>query len=522
MRKISGLLTLCVFAALAVHGSTVLNVSEDAYVMMTDPDSNFGAEDRLLIHLNANTNVSYVKFDASGLSGIITNIVSIEAFARSASNPRGASVYLLTNAVGMSTWSEDTITWNNAPGNDLSSQYPLSDESLKIGSLDKPAASTSETVAFSFDDGTNGVLQHVLMDVLNTGDRIATLVLVRPTDRYQSYASLENTETGSHPVRMTVDIAPGQILNVSEDAYVMMTDPDTNTGSEDRLKVHDNSGTINVTYLKFDASELGTVTNISAVQAFARANSTERTSSVYLLTNAVGMSTWSEDTITWNNAPGNDLTSKYLLSDVAASIGSLDKPLDSVSMPVPLIWDAGGRDLLMDMLNTGDRIVTLVLIRPSDKFQTYASLESTELGAFPARIILQAEPGSGYGAWADQYGLVGSEIDDDDGDGLKNLYEYSIGGNPTNAADTGNVPIAGIINDGGTNFVEYVYARRIGSESELSYYLELNDNLVSGSWTNVGYIALPAAPIDAEFEAVTNRVQILDASKFIRLKIDSL
>jgi hypothetical protein len=109
------------------------------------------------------------------------------------------------------------------------------------------------------------------------------------------------------------------------------------------------------------------------------------------LTNAVGMDAWSEDTITWNNAPAYGGISKYPETDTSIRIGVIDKPQDSVSESVLIEWDAGGQDLLMDALNNDDRVATLVMVRPDDKYQTYASLESTELGAFPIRLILQEE-----------------------------------------------------------------------------------------------------------------------------------
>ncbi|MDF7823556.1 hypothetical protein P4B35_05985 [Pontiellaceae bacterium B12227] len=111
-----------------------------------------------------------------------------------------------------------------------------------------------------------------------------------------------------------------------------------------------------------------------------------------------------------------------------------------------------------------------------------------------------------------------------DGDSANNLWEYGLGGNPTNAADIGYVATAGTLDEDGTNFMEYVYARRIGSEAELDYNLEAASNLVSNDWNTAEYTELPmAGSLDAEFEAVTNRIDTTGkTNEFIRLKIEAL
>jgi len=54
----------------------------------------------------------------------------------------------------------------------------------------------------------------------------------------------------------------------------------------------------------------------------------------------------------------------------------------------------------------------------------------------------------------------------------------------------------------------------------LSYYLELKDNLVTGTWANEGYQSETAVlPIDDDFESVVNRVPTEDSTTFIRLII---
>jgi hypothetical protein len=129
--------------------------------------------------------------------------------------------------------------------------------------------------------------------------------------------------------------------------------------------------------------------------------------------------------------------------------------------------------------------------------------------------------GSPYFAWSFEYGLTGGEYDDDDNDGQLNIYEFGFGGDPTNGFVDGNLPTYGTMDLDGTNMFAYVYARRMGN-SGLNYYLEVNNNLVYGAWTNDGYtVVAETGTIDADFESVTNLVPAVENSKFVRLIIEN-
>ena len=110
------------------------------------------------------------------------------------------------------------------------------------------------------------------------------------------------------------------------------------------------------------------------------------------------------------------------------------------------------------------------------------------------------------------YQLTGS---DDDFDGLDNLAEFALGGNPTNPADQGYAIWFG---SAGSIF-HYVYPRR--KNSGLLYMVETTTNLVSGVWTNAGLVELPAAgELDTQFDMVTNELSIFGANQFLRLHIE--
>lgn len=122
--------------------------------------------------------------------------------------------------------------------------------------------------------------------------------------------------------------------------------------------------------------------------------------------------------------------------------------------------------------------------------------------------------GTPFEAWAETYG-VSEATNDPDGDGLVNLGEYGLGGDPTNSGDTGYVPTGKIEGE----WVLYVYPRR--KNSGLDYRLETSTNLVSGTWTNSGYTELPTVgTIDPDFESITNQIPTELDETFIRLRIE--
>ncbi len=129
-----------------------------------------------------------------------------------------------------------------------------------------------------------------------------------------------------------------------------------------------------------------------------------------------------------------------------------------------------------------------------------------------------------FANWAEQNGLV---VPDDapgadpDGDGLDNLGEYALGGNP-NVADAETVLPLFEIQDvgGGSNQMEYVYRRRVDRVNlGLSYGLDTSTNLQT-VWIYDGTShETGSGVIDETFEAVTNTLPVADEAGFVQLKV---
>jgi len=81
-----------------------------------------------------------------------------------------------------------------------------------------------------------------------------------------------------------------------------------------------------------------------------------------------------------------------------------------------------------------------------------------------------------------------------------------LGGDPTGGVDVGILPVPAVTMDG---HCAYRYRRRIDHAArELTYTVQRETNLLTGAgWTTNGCVEAGSAPIDAEFESVTNQLQ---------------
>ncbi len=128
----------------------------------------------------------------------------------------------------------------------------------------------------------------------------------------------------------------------------------------------------------------------------------------------------------------------------------------------------------------------------------------------------------GYSGWASGWGVdIGVETGDYDNDGLLNVHEYGLGGDPTNSASLGYEPTYGSVADGGTNWFQFVHVKLTDENSGITYLVEATDNLVFPSWTNPNVVIVGSGPFAPGFETVTNRVPTAGkANQFMRLIIE--
>ncbi len=105
---VAALVAQGVLAAVPAHAATNTFISvSDAFVSTKFPTTNYGTWDELRVDNGQRT--TYMKFNVQGLSGTVT-----QAVLRIYENDSSASGYLV-RSVADSSWSEDTITRDNAP-----------------------------------------------------------------------------------------------------------------------------------------------------------------------------------------------------------------------------------------------------------------------------------------------------------------------------------------------------------------------------------------------------------------------
>lgn len=110
--------------------------------------------------------------------------------------------------------------------------------------------------------------------------------------------------------------------------------------------------------------------------------------------------------------------------------------------------------------------------------------------------------------------------DDPEADGMDNLLEYALGADPLVDDAASFLPGYALSADGGSNYFNYVYRRRIDYEARgLSYAVRSSADLVYDPMVNAT-TEVGSGAIDAEFESVTNRVSTaVKPQQFMQLKV---
>jgi len=226
----------------------------------------------------------------------------------------------------------------------------------------------------------------------------------------------------------------------------------------------------------------------------------------------------------WNLDPYFSETATYrITARIASGNTGVEKYfriyIDGVlEATVPVQYTGGTADANFELTTT---VVTSNSISAGPhKVKFHASSGNYNVDWVSFEAVSAVPPG--YEGWATNYNLVEPETGDDDNDGLSNIYEYGLGGDPTNALDQGTSPVFGIENDGGTNTFGYIHPQLAATNSGITYHLELNTDLVAGTWINAGYLVIGTNDTGGELDFVTNVTSTVEDEKFIRLIIESL
>lgn len=129
-----------------------------------------------------------------------------------------------------------------------------------------------------------------------------------------------------------------------------------------------------------------------------------------------------------------------------------------------------------------------------------------------------------YDEWTQSFGLSGDDAlptADVEQDGMDNLTEYALGGDPLMDDASSILPVPVVIESGGTLWFEYVYNRwKDYQDRGLEYIVETTEALDTPAWTNDNFTVSGTGSVDADFESVTNRVNTgISGQYFLKLDI---
>jgi hypothetical protein len=131
--------------------------------------------------------------------------------------------------------------------------------------------------------------------------------------------------------------------------------------------------------------------------------------------------------------------------------------------------------------------------------------------------LVPSEEGDAYAIWAEGYlpADVSDPAGDNDGDNVKNLAEYAINGNPTNAADKGITATR----SNGSQF-EFIHAK-LANDDSVTYRLIDTTDLVSGTSPDTNnWDAQTVGPVVGDYQMVTNSYNTTPTQKFIELEVE--
>ncbi|MDF7825386.1 sulfatase-like hydrolase/transferase [Pontiellaceae bacterium B12227] len=98
------------------------------------------------------------------------------------------------------------------------------------------------------------------------------------------------------------------------------------------------------------------------------------------------------------------------------------------------------------------------------------------------KIVVEPVPAdeTGWDEFVEQYGLRGNKYDDTDGDGIVDIEEYAMGGNPTSAVD--GAVSQPYIESTESNTLSFAHLEPAHTNLGITYISEWTDNLVTGVW----------------------------------------
>ncbi len=297
-----------------------------------------------------------------------------------------------------------------------------------------------------------------------------------------------------------VDARPTPDVALLPEADAFFKGPE-NFGADPELLVKNSATSVHrESYLRWDLSTVDFPVALATVRLSSVATGSE---SGRYQAELVADNGWDEMTITRNNNPtGSTVLASWSHGD--------DVEIDVTGV----LQDALALDQHLSI-----RIVSTL---NNGSIPRYGSRENTHPLARPQLLVYAV---SKYVAWAMDKGLTEGVNDgygdDPDDDGMHNLLEFALGASPLTGDADLFLPRLEMPPESDPDSLHYIYARRLDRETcGLSYTPQTAAELTAPAWNTGTLTEIGAGDIDAEFEAVTNRVATdIDAHQFIQLKV---
>jgi hypothetical protein len=542
--------------------SQTFNALEDAYGKESKPTTNYGSSSLLELRQDggagAFARVSYLKFNVSGLSGDILS-ARLKVYSTTETDTLNAL------SVSDNTWTEGGLFWDNRPatGSVLGSAQAAANSWVTIDLGNYIVSNGTYTIALdeqgdtlgnlSSSEGANVPYLEITTYDNNTAPAFSSDPFSKPAATFsQAYSgtltgsatdadgdeltySLASTQgwlyvaadgtlsgtpsfsdlgtntftvqvsdgTASDSATLTIEVVDGSSsasFTVSADTFVRAANPDSNYGFWQKMDVRKVGGFApRAVYLKFDVS--GITEAISSAKLHVYSLSCKNPIKAYELSNS-----WDEGTVTWNLLPPS------LLNEIGSGTAATGS------------WFT--IDLTASGYITSNGTYSIALDEQADAWAQLATKENADQGVGTLAAYLEVSYGgeSAYDEWASGESLAGNDAEqnaDPDTDDARNLIEYALGGDP-NIADDG-VGFAGMLKPVVTGSgVEFVYPKRKDAAIRgLVYTVETCENISGAAWSNANVSVTGSGSLDADFDAVTNRVSTDGAGKrFFRLFIE--
>lgn len=181
--------------------------------------------------------------------------------------------------------------------------------------------------------------------------------------------------------------ADSATINPIADAMVAKVGPDTNLGSQDVLRVSNATGSGSFgechAYLMFDLSSVPSSATIDSATLSLYASSSTTMATETIEVHYVSDNSWTETTITWNNAPAYAATPTASVEVTTAS--------QTYSWTIT--------DDVKTALGSADKKLSLALVTPTTTVSGDVLFQSKENTNMPALDITYSMPSAGLSIW---------------------------------------------------------------------------------------------------------------------------